>query len=226
VKVVKILGVIAASMIFLVVVLQAKIDLVFPEGLEVIIGRTNIPNAVTAVYLETRLYDTIFEVIVFSITALGVTTLFSSLSRSDEGSQQVFGSVTVYSGGLAALSITLFLYLVLEGHISPGGGFVGGVVLATGIVTYGLTSNFAKANSHYDRFKIKMLENASLIIIFSLVSFIILFPEMHARLLAGGEFGEVLSGGLIPVLNILIGIKVYAGAWKMSSEFINRRGTL
>jgi multicomponent Na+:H+ antiporter subunit B len=226
VKVVKILGVIAASMIFLVVVLQAKIDLVFPEGLEVIIGRTNIPNAVTAVYLETRLYDTIFEVIVFSITALGVTTLFSSLSRSDEGSQQVFGSVTVYSGGLAALSITLFLYLVLEGHISPGGGFVGGVVLATGIVTYGLTSNFAKANSHYDRFKIKMLENASLIIIFSLASFIILFPEMHARLLAGGEFGEVLSGGLIPVLNILIGIKVYAGAWKMSSEFINRRGTL
>ncbi len=225
-KVVKILGVIAASMIFLVVVLQAKIDLVFPEGLEVIIGRTNIPNAVTAVYLETRLYDTIFEVIVFSITALGVTTLFSSLSRSDEGSQQVFGSVTVYSGGLAALSITLFLYLVLEGHISPGGGFVGGVVLATGIVTYGLTSNFAKANSHYDRFKIKMLENASLIIIFSLASFIILFPEMHARLLAGGEFGEVLSGGLIPVLNILIGIKVYAGAWKMSSEFINRRGTL
>jgi multicomponent Na+:H+ antiporter subunit B len=226
VKVVKILGVIAASMIFLVVVLQAKIDLVFPEGLEVIIGRTNIPNAVTAVYLETRLYDTIFEVIVFSITALGVTTLFSSLSRSDEGSQQVFGSVTVYSGGLAALSITLFLYLVLEGHISPGGGFVGGVVLATGIVTYGLTSNFAKANSHYDRFKIKMLENASLITIFSLASFIILFPEMHARLLAGGEFGEVLSGGLIPVLNILIGIKVYAGAWKMSSEFINRRGTL
>jgi multicomponent Na+:H+ antiporter subunit B len=71
-----------------------------------------------------------------------------------------------------------------------------------------------------------MLENASLIIIFSLASFIILFPEMHARLLAGGEFGEVLSGGLIPVLNILIGIKVYAGAWKMSSEFINRRGTL
>lgn len=225
-KVVKILGVIAASMIFLVVVLQAKIDLVFPEGLEVIIGRTNIPNAVTAVYLETRLYDTIFEVIVFSITALGVTTLFSSLPRSDEGSQQVFGSVTVYSGGLAALSITLFLYLVLEGHISPGGGFVGGVVLATGIVTYGLTSNFAKANSHYDRFKIKMLENASLIIIFSLASFIILFPEMHARLLAEGEFGEVISGGLIPVLNILIGIKVYAGAWKMSSEFINRRGTL
>lgn len=225
-KAMKILGVIAAAVIFLFVVLQARIDLVFPEGLEEIIERTNIPNTVTAIYLETRLYDTIFEVIVFSITALGVTTLFSSLPRSAEGSQQVFGSVTVYSGGLAALSVTLFLYVVLEGHISPGGGFVGGVVLATGIVTYGLTSNFAKANSHYDRFKIKIMENASLLIIFSLVSFIVFFPETHARLLASGEFGEVLSGGLIPVLNILIGIKVYAGAWKMSSEFINRRGTL
>ncbi|HCO69830.1 MAG TPA: sodium:proton antiporter, partial [Mesotoga infera] len=79
---------------------------------------------------------------------------------------------------------------------------------------------------HYDKLKIGILENISLMIIFALSTLIILFPEAHSQLLSATGFGSTFSGGLIPILNILIGIKVYAGAWKMSSEFINRRGTL
>lgn len=222
----KIVGVISAIVIFTVVLLF--INLKGPDSgkLEEIIERVNIPNGVTAVYLETRLYDTIFEVIVFSITAIGVTTLLGSLSMNNDMDQQVFAPVTVYSGGLAALSITLFMYVVMNGHVSPGGGFVGGVVLATGVVTYALTSNFQRANTHYTTLKVGLIENASLLMIFSLAALVVMFPQFHARMLAGGDFGSIFSGGLIPVLNILIGIKVYAGAWKMSGEFINRRGTL
>jgi len=223
---VRIAGIIALIAIFMIVLFSFDPFGSIPEPIEEIVNRVNVPNLVTSVYLETRLYDTIFEIIVFTITALGVASLFTSLPvNSDEG-QQVFGTVTVYSGGLAALSITLFLYVVINGHISPGGGFVGGVVLATGVVTYGLTSSFRRASLYYEIFKVNILENVSLILIFAFSCFIIIFPEVHAQILSEAGFGSVFSGGLIPMMNILIGIKVYAGAWKMSSEFINRRGTL
>ncbi|KUK89513.1 MULTISPECIES: MnhB domain-containing protein [unclassified Mesotoga] len=222
----KIAGIIAVTIIFVIVMLSFDPSGSIPRPIEQIVDRVNVPNAVTSVYLETRLYDTIFEIIVFSITALGVASLFASLPVNRDEDQHVFGTVTVYSGGLAALSITLFLYVVINGHITPGGGFVGGVVLATGVITYGLTSSFKKASVHYDKLKIGILENISLMIIFALSTLIILFPEAHSQLLSATGFGSTFSGGLIPILNILIGIKVYAGAWKMSSEFINRRGTL
>jgi len=222
----KIAGIIAVTMIFVIVLLSFDPSGSIPSPIEQIVDRVNVPNAVTSVYLETRLYDTIFEIIVFSITALGVASLFASLPVNRDEDQHVFGTVTVYSGGLAALSITLFLYVVINGHITPGGGFVGGVVLATGVITYGLTSSFKKASIHYDKLKIGIFENLGLVMIFAFSTLIILFPETHSRLLSAAGFGSTFSGGLIPILNILIGIKVYAGAWKMSSEFINRRGTL
>jgi multicomponent Na+:H+ antiporter subunit B len=223
---VKIAGIIAVTIIFVIVMLSFDPSGSIPRPIEQIVERVNVPNAVTSVYLETRLYDTIFEIIVFTITALGVAALLASLPVNNDEGQQVFGTVTVYSGGLAALSITLFLYVVINGHISPGGGFVGGVVLATGVITYGLTSSFKKASLHYDMLKIGMFEKISLVLIFAFSTLIILLPETHSQLLSEAGFGSTFSGGLIPILNILIGIKVYAGAWKMSSEFISRRGTL
>jgi len=223
---VKIAGIIAVTIIFVIVMLSFDPSGSIPRPIEQIVERVNVPNAVTSVYLEARLYDTIFEIIVFTVTALGVAALLASLPVNNDEGQQVFGTVTVYSGGLAALSITLFLYVVINGHITPGGGFVGGVVLATGVITYGLTSSFKKASLHYDILKIGMLEKISLMLIFAFSTLIILLPETHSQLLSEAGFGSTFSGGFIPILNILIGIKVYAGAWKMSSEFISRRGTL
>lgn len=222
----KIVGGVSAIVLFTIVILMMNIGLTIPAPVEQIVDRTNIPNAVTAVYLEARLFDTVFEIIVYSLTAMGVTMLLGSLPLRTDEPQQVFQTVTVFSGGLAAISITLFLYVVLNGHVSPGGGFSGGVILATGIVTYALTSDFRKATRHYDILRMRPLENASLILIFSVSTLVILFPEFHSSLLARGSFGATISGGLIPLLNLFIGIKVYAGAWKMASEFIHRRGTL
>jgi multicomponent Na+:H+ antiporter subunit B len=223
---VKIAGIIAVTIIFVIVMLSFDPSGSIPRPIEQIVERVNVPNAVTSVYLEARLYDTIFEIIVFTVTALGVAALLASLPVNIDEGQQVFGTVTVYSGGLAALSITLFLYVVINGHITPGGGFVGGVVLATGVITYGLTSSFKKASLHYDMLKIGVFEKISFVLIFALSTLIILLPETHSQLLSEAGFGSTFSGGFIPILNILIGIKVYAGAWKMSSEFISRRGTL
>ncbi|KUK81532.1 MAG: MnhB-like protein, subunit of Na+/H+ antiporter, partial [Mesotoga prima] len=68
----KIAGIIAVTIIFVIVMLSFDPSGSIPRPIEQIVERVNVPNAVTSVYLEARLYDTIFEIIVFTVTALGV----------------------------------------------------------------------------------------------------------------------------------------------------------
>ncbi|AKI96796.1 MnhB domain-containing protein [Kosmotoga pacifica] len=197
------------------------------EGkIETLVEKVRIPNAVTTVYLQSRVYDTLFEVIVFSVAVVGVTSMLKSEPRSEISEQTVFGTAEVYSSGIVAISITVFLYVVLNGHLSPGGGFAGGVILASSIILYGVSSNFIKALSHYENMRVKIVENLALIIILSIMTMCVTFPDFVLSINENQSYGSILSGGVIPLVNLLIGIKVYAGSWKMASEFVVRRGTL
>ncbi|MBO8166744.1 MAG: sodium:proton antiporter [Thermotogae bacterium] len=191
-----------------------------------LVEKVKIPNTVTAVYLRSRVYDTLFEVIVFSVGVLGVTIMLKAEPRSELSEQTIFGTAQVYSSGIMAISVTIFLYVVLNGHISPGGGFAGGVILASSVVLYGVSSSFIKALSHYEKLRMKILENIALVIILSLMTMGLSFPNFTFGLNEAQSYGSILSGGVIPLINLLIGLKVYAGAWKMASEFVVRRGTL
>ncbi|MEY3329490.1 MAG: putative Na+/H+ antiporter MnhB subunit-related protein, partial [Cyanobacteriota bacterium] len=48
------------------------------SGVESIVNDSGIPNAVTAIILRNRLYDTIFEVVVFTIATMGVYFLLGN----------------------------------------------------------------------------------------------------------------------------------------------------
>ncbi|PTT97512.1 cation:proton antiporter, partial [Pseudomonas sp. HMWF031] len=41
-----------------------------------------------------------------------------------------------------------------------------------------------------------------------------------------GEFGSLLSGGWIPLLNLLVALKVTLGSWAMIQRFVQHRGLL
>jgi len=100
-------------------------------------------------------------------------------------------------------------YIILHGHLTPGGGFGGGVVLALAflsiLLAYGRSFTLKWLNIHFlEEFE------ASSILLFLIVGIL--------GILAGGAFlinfidhGSVfhlLSAGTIPLINIIIGIKV------------------
>jgi multicomponent Na+:H+ antiporter subunit B len=188
--------------------------------------RTNLPNTVTAVYLLTRVYDTLFEVLLFSLIVVSVGFLLKYEPKSEISEQTVFLTSKVFSGGIMAISIVIFLNVVLRGHIAPGGGFAGGVILASGVVLYGICSNFIKALAHYDVYKIRFFETMSFVAIISIMTMVSVFPDVVLLFTRPPEAYSILSGGIIPLINLLIGFKVYAGSWKLTSEFVVRRGTL
>ncbi len=111
------------------------------------------------------------------------------------------------------LSPYIFLfgfYLVAFGHRTPGGGFQGGVVMASGVILLALGRDPGVAMTAFPPARLSFAETAS---------YIMLIALGLAGVAAGGYFLEnVLPGGfVIPrvgfvfALNIVIGIKVGAG---------------
>lgn len=90
--------------------------------------------------------------------------------------------------------IQLFgLYVITHGHISPGGGFQGGVIIASSFILYALAYGYAEG---VDRAKlgIRKVMEPSGPLIFGLVGFLCI--------LLGGNF---LQYSTIPLLGTLLG---------------------
>jgi multicomponent Na+:H+ antiporter subunit B len=111
------------------------------------------------------------------------------------------------------LSPYIFLfgfYLVAFGHRTPGGGFQGGVVMASGVILLALGRDPGVAMTAFPPERLSIAET---------VSYIMLIALGLAGVAAGGYFLEnVLPAGFVVprvgfvfALNILIGIKVGAG---------------
>jgi len=121
------------------------------------------------------------------------------------------------------LPILIFgLYIIMHGHLTPGGGFQGGAVIASGvallIVAFGSQSvGKSLRGSHF-----LILMSVGLLIFISLAFAGMLHSTFFHNFLVGSSiFGDILSpslnlreissGGLIPLMDIGVGLAVAAG---------------
>ncbi|MCL2287441.1 MAG: DUF4040 domain-containing protein [Firmicutes bacterium] len=91
-------------------------------------------NAVTAIYLGYRVYDTLFEALVLVISVVAVIHMSHSkktVVKSGKHSEMERDGMAVFAIRVICPVMLLFgVYLILNGHISPGGGFQGGLAIA------------------------------------------------------------------------------------------------
>ena len=92
-------------------------------------------NAVTAIYLGYRLYDTLFEALMLLVSIVAIVHLSEhkdTFVASGERNDIEKSDVAIHTIRLVCPFLILFgAYLIVNGHISAGGGFQGGVVLAS-----------------------------------------------------------------------------------------------
>jgi len=104
------------------------------------------------------------------------------------------------------------VFIVINGHLSPGGGFAGGAILGASIVLYTLAFGLEKGNEKMPH-KVSSKLEAGGILFFVTIGLIATFfgynlltnKEMGMPM---GTLGNVLSGGIIPLITIAIGMKV------------------
>ncbi|MBN4050709.1 MAG: sodium:proton antiporter [Alkaliphilus sp.] len=104
------------------------------------------------------------------------------------------------------------IFIILHGHISPGGGFSGGAVLGSSIILITLSLGYKKASGIISHSTSALLESGSIIwyVLIGIVG-IISGNNFLTNRGAGfymGEVGDVISSGMIPLITVAIGIKV------------------
>ncbi|OYQ64199.1 cation:proton antiporter [Pseudanabaena sp. SR411] len=188
---------------------------------EAIAQDSGVNNVVSGIIFRNRLYDTIFEVIVFTIAIMGANFLLANekpFTRIYQFTDQTSIVLAQLGATIAAL---VAIELAIRGHLTPGGGFAAGVAGGTAIGLIAITSPPERLQKLYKRWHAATWEKIS-VLIFIVLSVI----TLSGIELPHGQLGELISGGIIPILNILVAIKVALGSWSVVLAFIRYRGLL
>jgi len=102
------------------------------------------------------------------------------------------------------------LYVIFHGHISPGGGFAGGAIVASSFILYALANGVEDGFERLPRLAGKWLEALGGLIFLALaMTGIIRGADFLTNIPSWlGQAGKLCSAGLIPLLTLAIGIKV------------------
>ena len=110
--------------------------------------------------------------------------------------------------------ILLFgLYIVLYGHLTPGGGFAGGVIIAIGYVLLVLAFGGRVALRKVNNFWASTWDNLGALS-FIVIGFLGLTGGyFFMNFISHGTPGQLLSAGTIPLSNMAIAVKVGAALY-------------
>lgn len=112
-------------------------------------------------------------------------------------------------------------YIIIHGHLTPGGGFQGGAVLASGILLLLFAYRYNESTRIVKKTVMKTIESGGLLLfIITALSAMLLGTGFFFNWAASGgmifgttvEFGSTVAnlntGGLIPIMNLAVGIEV------------------
>lgn len=188
---------------------------------QLIVQDSGVSNAVSGIILRNRLYDTIFEVVVFTIAILGAKYLLANERPSCAVYQFIDQPSIILARLGATIAALVGIELAIRGHLSPGGGFAAGVAGGTAIGLIAITSSPQWMEEIYHRWHAAIWEKIS-VLVFIVLSVI----TLSGYELPHGELGTLLSGGILPLLNVLVAVKVALGSWAVMLVFIRYRGLL
>jgi multisubunit Na+/H+ antiporter MnhB subunit len=104
------------------------------------------------------------------------------------------------------------IYITLHGHMTPGGGFAGGVIISGAFVLLVLAFGGKLLNLKAWESGSSLLESMALFTFLLLggIGLLLGLKIFYFDYLPKGDPGELISAGLIPLYNIFIGIEVAA----------------
>ena len=136
------------------------------------------------------------------------------MKKPEKGMTLIVKTITRYTVGL----ILLFgIYIVLHGHLTPGGGFAGGVIIALSFVHLMLAFGKETALKKMSEKMSSVLESIGAIIFATIgVLGLILGGYLFLNFITNqnpdpSSFFKLFSSGIIPLCNIAICLKVGAG---------------
>lgn len=197
----------------------------------------HITDSVTGVNFDIRALDTLGEEFILFTSVMGAVVLlreaYEKTPKQDDHEQsgqkeksaihapKATDAVRLWILGMTAPTVLFGFYIVLHGQLTPGGGFQGGVILATAPLLIFLAQD-------YENFK-RITPNTLLEIGESLgaggyacVGALALLSgaPFLANIFPFGQTGSILSGGIIPLISFLVGLEVAGGFVLLLAAFL------
>ncbi len=192
-------------------------------------------NIVTGMILGYRAFDTFGETCVLFVASCCVLFLLR-VDREDDPQSAAVEEMNdrhfeprndtilqKVANFLVPLILIFGIYVVLNGHLSPGGGFSGGAIMASGAILYLTAYGFKKTHRFLNEKVVDAMKAGALILYsFAITYFLYTGANQLHSIFGPGTPGNILSAGLIVFLNIFVGVEVACTMYTFYTLF--RRG--
>lgn len=172
------------------------------EGIE----ETGATNIVTSVVVNYRGFDTLGEVTVLFIAAIGLGAVLTGTTEKEARKTQP-ASLVLNTGCriLFPLILVFGTYVFIHGHLTPGGGFQGGAIIASGFLLIYLGCRERRIS----RVASNIAESLGglTFVIMGLLG-LVFGGYFLLNFLPKGTANALFSAGIIPIIYIAIGFKV------------------
>lgn len=179
---------------------------------------TGAVNIVTGMILDYRAFDTLGESHVLFIATCTVLILLrvdkksiQDISETNDRTHEPKNDVILQTvARILVPPIFIFgIYIILAGHLGPGGGFSGGAVIGAGLILYLNAFGFAKTERFFTAKTYRNMSFGALACYSIAKSYSFFTGANHIEsIIPLGNPGAILSSGLILILNICVGIVV------------------
>lgn len=190
-------------------------------------------QGVAAVTFDYRGFDTLGEEFILFAAVAGALLLLRkqeterTVEPTDQADDRPAAATTpaVLGWGVVMFPFTLLLgiYIVLHGHLTPGGGFQGGVLLASGFYFVYLSGEYGDLLDVAASDRVALCEAAGAAS-FAVIGALSVFAGNAYMLnfLPLGKAGDLLSTGTLPLYNCAVGTEVTAAFLLLISAFLRQ----
>jgi len=184
-------------------------------------------NVVTAIVFDYRGFDTMGEEFILFAAVVGVVILMrgdneqpTMLQRTDRVHSD---AIRFFGVTMIGVGVLVGLWLAAFGLVTPGGGFQGGVAIASGIVVLFLSIGYPAWSKLAREEALDPFEGigAGTYVAVGLAALISGAPFLH-NLLGPGTPGTLWSGGSMAIINWGVAMEVAAANLLLYSEFLQR----
>lgn len=182
---------------------------------------TGAVNIVTGMILDYRAFDTFGESNVLFIATITVLILLRKNKKmhnerdmKEDPDEEKYepesdNILKTVAKVLVPVIFVFGLYVILNGHLGPGGGFSGGAIMGAGLILYCMTFGFEKTEKFFTENTYRWISFTALTVycLSKAYSFYTGANGLHSHIPLGTP-GAILSSGLIFVLNICVGMVV------------------
>ncbi len=186
------------------------------------VSQRNVTDAVTAVNFDYRGFDTIGEEFILFTSVMGALVILRQAQekRCKELPDAIAQARAVPASDALRIWVYLLIapkllwgiYIVTHGQLTPGGGFQGGVILATVplIIYLGESFGVFKRITSFRLIELAEAAGAAGYVLIGMVAWLY-GCEFLTNVLPLGKSGQLTSGGTIPLISLTTGLEVTAG---------------